>query len=74
MGQVAPTDVELLEASASGRTGAFAELVRRYQSLICAVSYSATGDRALSEDVAQATFVAAWHRLSDFAAPRSPAA
>ncbi len=69
MAQVAPTDVELLEASASGRHDAFAELVKRYQSLVCAVSYCATGNRALSEDVAQETFVVAWHRLSDLREP-----
>jgi RNA polymerase sigma factor (sigma-70 family) len=48
--------------------GAFADLVGRYHALVCAVAYGATGDRALSEDVAQDTFVVAWrgrHTLRD---------
>lgn len=46
----------------------FAELVARYHALVCAVAYGATGDRALSEDVAQDTFVVASrgrHALQD---------
>jgi len=69
MGHVVSTDVELVEASRAGQVAAFAVLVERYQSLVCAVSYSATGDRALSEDVAQETFVAAWHGLSALREP-----
>jgi RNA polymerase sigma factor (sigma-70 family) len=57
------TDNELVEASRRGELGAFGELVARYQDVVCAVSYSSTGDRALSEDVAQETFVAAWRKL-----------
>ncbi len=38
----------------------FAEIVRRHQAGVCAVAYGVTGDRALSEDIAQDTFVAAW--------------
>lgn len=51
-----------------GKTPALAELVTRYHALVCAVAYGATGDRALSEDVAQDTFVVAWRgrdRLRD---------
>lgn len=57
------TDHELVEASRRGELAAFGELVARYQDIVCAVSYSSTGDRALSEDVAQETFVAAWRKL-----------
>src|SRR3954465_10339648 len=38
----------------------FAEIVRRHQAGVCAVAYGVTGDRALSEDIAQDTFLAAW--------------
>jgi RNA polymerase sigma factor (sigma-70 family) len=65
MGHAISTDAELIEASVAGRVDAFTALVERYQSLVCAVSYSATGDRALSEDVAQETFVAAWNGLEE---------
>ena len=57
------SDIELLAASSKGQIEAFAALVRRYESLVCSVSYSATGDRALSEDIAQDTFIAAWRSL-----------
>jgi RNA polymerase sigma factor (sigma-70 family) len=63
MGTIASTDTELVEASRRGELDAFGKLVARYQDVVCAVSYSSTGDRALSEDVAQETFVAAWRRL-----------
>jgi len=57
------SDAELLEASKRGEREAFGALVERYQGVVCAVSYSRTGDRALSEDVAQDTFIAAWRQL-----------
>jgi RNA polymerase sigma factor (sigma-70 family) len=57
------SDAELLEASRRGEREAFGALIERYQGVVCAVSYSRTGDRALSEDVAQDTFLAAWSRL-----------
>lgn len=57
------SDAELLAASRRGERAAFALLVERYQGVVCAVSYSGTGDRSLSEDVAQDTFLAAWRQL-----------
>ena len=63
MGAIAKTDVELVEASRRGEREAFGHLVARYQDVVCAVSFSSTGDRGLSEDVAQETFLAAWRRL-----------
>ena len=63
MGHIARTDAELVEASRRGEREAFGHLVTRYQDLVCAVSYSSTGNWALSEDVAQDTFIAAWRQL-----------
>jgi RNA polymerase sigma factor (sigma-70 family) len=63
MGTIAKSDVELVEASRRGEHEAFGHLVARYQDVVCAVSYSSTGDRGLSEDVAQETFIAAWRQL-----------
>lgn len=57
------TDAELVTASRKGERAAFGALIERYQGVVCAVSYSRTGDRALSEDVAQETFIAAWRQL-----------
>jgi RNA polymerase sigma factor (sigma-70 family) len=63
------TDGELLEACRAGRTAAFAQLVDRYQGLVTAVTFASTGDRSLSEDLAQDTFVAAWRQLHDLREP-----
>ncbi|HEY5928666.1 MAG TPA: sigma-70 family RNA polymerase sigma factor [Kofleriaceae bacterium] len=63
MGHIAKTDAELVEASRRGEREAFGLLVTRYQDVVCAVSFSSTGNWALSEDVAQDTFIAAWHQL-----------
>jgi len=57
------SDAELLAATRRGERAAFGTLVERYQGVVCAVTYSSTGDRALSEDVAQDTFLAAWRQL-----------
>jgi RNA polymerase sigma factor (sigma-70 family) len=63
MGHIAMTDAELVEASRRGQREAFGQLVTRYQEVVCAVSFSATGDWNLSEDVTQDTFIAAWSQL-----------
>ena len=62
-------DVELVAASLSGDRAAFGRIVSRYQSLVCSVTYSATGNLTLSEDVAQETFVTAWRQLADLREP-----
>ena len=69
MGTTSASDGELLEASLSGKHEAFGQLVARYQDLVCAVSYSSTGDHVLSEDVAQETFIAAWRQLAGLREP-----
>jgi len=59
------SDLELMEACLAGNREAFGRIVERYQSLICAIAYSATGDLGASEDLAQETFVTAWRRLGE---------
>jgi RNA polymerase sigma factor (sigma-70 family) len=66
---IAVTDAELLEASKRGEHAAFGTIVERYQNVVCAVSYSRTRDQALSEDVAQETFIAAWRQLDQLREP-----
>ena len=44
---------------------AFGDIVRRYQNLVSAVTYSITGNVQESEDLAQETFIAAWQRLHE---------
>lgn len=62
-------DEELWRRVNGGDAGAFAALVGRYQSLVCAVAYSACGDLAQSEDIAQETFWAAWRQRTALEAP-----
>jgi RNA polymerase sigma factor (sigma-70 family) len=49
---------------------AFAELVKRYQSPLCALAFSARGDISQSEDLAQETFMIAWRTLGDLKHPQ----
>lgn len=62
-------DIDLVEQSLAGDRHAFGQIVVRYQSLVCALAYSATGSRSRSEDLAQETFLAAWRSLSDLREP-----
>ena len=62
-------DVELVGLCLSGDRDAFGRIVERYQSLVCALAYSACGDLARSEDLAQETFIAAWRQLSALKEP-----
>ena len=62
-------DAELVRTSLGGDREAFGAIVSRYQSLVCAVTYSGTGSLAASEDVAQETFITAWQRLNRLADP-----
>ena len=57
------SDVELFKASLDGSTQAFEVVVGRYQSLVCAITYSATGDVGRSEELAQEAFLRAWKSL-----------
>lgn len=62
-------DAELVEQSLAGDRQAFGLIVARYQSLVCALGYSATGSRSHSEDLAQETFLTAWRKLRDLREP-----
>jgi RNA polymerase sigma factor (sigma-70 family) len=63
------TDVELVGDTLAGDRNAFEEIVGRYQTLVCSLAYSATGDLARSEDLAQDTFLAAWRQLRELREP-----
>ena len=58
------TEVELIRASVKGNNAAFEGLVSKYQSLVCAITYGATGDLGISEELAQEAFVRAWKDLA----------
>jgi RNA polymerase sigma factor (sigma-70 family) len=57
------SESELLRASLAGSKEAFGVVVQRYQSLVCALAYSATGDIGKSEELAQETFLRVWRSL-----------
>lgn len=62
-------EAQLIERSRTGDTDAFGDLVSRYQSLICAVTFSRCGDFQRSQELAQETFVAAWQNLRSLQEP-----
>ncbi|GBD19972.1 ECF RNA polymerase sigma factor SigE [bacterium HR28] len=59
-------DSTLVAAARAGDHDAFAELVRRYQRLVYAVSYRLLRDQTLAEDVTQDAFVRAYLSLDRF--------
>ncbi|MGA2030422.1 MAG: sigma-70 family RNA polymerase sigma factor [Verrucomicrobiota bacterium] len=59
----ANNDAELVTGTLTGNRDAFSQIVSRYQSLICSLTYSATGNLGQSEDLAQETFITAWKHL-----------
>jgi RNA polymerase sigma factor (sigma-70 family) len=61
---------ELLQASIGGSTEAFGAIVEQYQSLICGITYSFTGNLSTSEELAQETFIRAWKGLAGLKEPR----
>jgi RNA polymerase sigma factor (sigma-70 family) len=63
------SDSELTANALTGQRDAFAEIVMRYQSLVCSLAYSATGSLSQSEDLAQETFIAAWKGLRTLREP-----
>ncbi|NIP25563.1 MAG: sigma-70 family RNA polymerase sigma factor [Phycisphaerae bacterium] len=64
MSKKIPDEIENLKASAKGDITAFETIVDKYQSFICAITFSATGDVEKSEELAQEAFISAWKDLS----------
>jgi RNA polymerase sigma factor (sigma-70 family) len=62
-------DIKSLQACRSGDVRAFEAIVRRYQALVCAITYSAVGRRDVSEELAQETFVQVWKNLGQLKEP-----
>lgn len=64
----------LIGLAREGDVVAFAELVRRHQSVVYAVALSAVSDRSLAEDAVQEAFLVAWNGLDKLEKPeRAPA-
>jgi RNA polymerase sigma factor (sigma-70 family) len=62
-------DQDLVAQSLLGNRDAFGEIIARYQSLVCALAYNATGSLGHSEDLAQETFIVAWKQLCNLHEP-----
>ena len=69
MSEISPDEIELLASSLKGDTTAFEAIVKKYQSFICAITFSATGDVGKSEVLAQETFINAWKDLAKLRDP-----
>ncbi|MEM7661974.1 MAG: sigma-70 family RNA polymerase sigma factor [Pseudomonadota bacterium] len=59
-------DPDLAASAADGDTAAFEELVRRYQAVVRGMLTRLTGNMADADDVAQATFLKAWSKISTY--------
>lgn len=65
------SDADLVARAVNGNRDAFGTIVERYQSLVCSIAYSGTGNLTRSEDLAQETFLAAWRQLPGLREPSS---
>ena len=59
-------EASLVEASRRGDSDAFTALVMRYQKMIHAVTFRMCGSEADAADLAQETFLRAWHNIDGF--------
>jgi len=62
-------EMKLLQAAKDGNTAAFEQIVNKYQSLVCAITFSGTGRVDISEELAQETFLSAWKNLQQLTKP-----
>jgi RNA polymerase sigma factor (sigma-70 family) len=63
------SDTELCRACKTGQRDAFRRVVERYQGLVTSITYNATGDIPISEDLAQDTFLQAWRKIGTLREP-----
>jgi RNA polymerase sigma factor (sigma-70 family) len=64
-----PADADLVARVRRGDRDGFELVVERYQSLVCALAYSACGNAAQSEDIAQEVFISAWRQIQELREP-----
>lgn len=63
------SEIELIQASQQGNPQAFEAIVCKYQSLVCAITYSGTGSKDQSEELAQEILLLAWKNLKNLREP-----
>ena len=61
------TDPDLAADAAKGHRDAFAELVRRHQVRVRGMARRLTGSASDGDDIAQATFLIAWQKITTYA-------
>jgi RNA polymerase sigma factor (sigma-70 family) len=61
------TDPDLAADAARGSESAFAELVRRHQARVRGMARRLTASSSDADDIAQATFMAAWQKIGTYA-------
>ncbi len=66
-----PTDAALVEQCLRGEQDAFAEIVRRYQHRVYYLALTRMRDRYEADDLAQETFIQAYHKLGIYDPRRS---
>lgn len=69
MNQLKSADVPRWQKIVQGDTREFASFVDQYKNLVTSIAYSAIGDLAASEDIAQETFLVAWLSRNDLSDP-----
>lgn len=62
-------EMKQLQAAIDGDVAAFEQIVVRYQSLVCAITFSGCGRQDVSEELAQETFLSAWKNLRQLTNP-----
>src|SRR5581483_3300614 len=60
---------ELVAQCRGGDCDAFRQIIDRHKTLICSLTYAATGNITRSEELAHETFVAAWKQLGELREP-----
>ncbi len=63
MGSSTYDEEQILQSCLNGDAAAFETIVHKYQSLVCAITYSAIGKVEESEELAQQVFINAWKNL-----------
>lgn len=61
-----PDELNWIQHSLAGDTGAYAALVKQYQKMVHAVAFRMTGSLADAEDLTQETFLRAFRQLDSF--------
>ena len=60
------SDHELIKLTLSGNQDSYAEIVKRYQSLVKHVCCNLVKNNAIADEICQASFLSAWEKLYSF--------